>query len=272
MIEYIVTGGCSFSTYRAWPHFLRKYLPGQEIIITGHPSVGNDFISRSVLYHTQELITKGIQPEKIAIIIMWSGFDRKSFFISPEYTFEYNKLLSVNKPINPFIHIDKEDYNQFPLKHKRGYLPGTAWCGDLNPYIQEWKRHYFEQYHNLEGAAIENYEHFLRVQWFSKLYNIKLLNLTYADLQHYPYSSFENLNYEKKLTKDNFEAVNVLSKLIDYNSWWFWKDTGGLYEYVKDNNLTFEEDNVHPTFSSHEEFTLNILLSLFEKNLEGDSF
>lgn len=264
MIEYIVTGGCSFSTYRTWPHFLRNNMIGQEIIITGHPSAGNDFISRAIIYRTQELLNKGIHPEKIAIVVMWSGFDRKSFFISPEYTSEYNKLLSINRPINPFNQFD-EDYNQFPVKHTNGYLIGTSWCGDINPNIPEWKNYYFDQYHNLEGAAIENYEHFLRVQWFSKLYNIKLLNLTYADLQHYPYSPFENHDHEKKLTKDKFETINSLSKLMDYDCWWFWKKTGGLYEYAKDNNLKFEHDEVHPAFSAYEEFTLSILLPIIKR-------
>jgi hypothetical protein len=100
--------------------------------------------------------------------------------------------------------------------------------------------------------AIDSYENFLRVQWFCESKQIKLINLTFKDIMHYPKVNI--------LSKDYYRNIIPLYEMIDFNKWVFWKETSGLFEYTRDNNLPFGPDNIHPATLAHKHFVEHFLL------------
>ena len=267
MITHIVTGGCSFSCPGRWPAILQGVYPEKEYFNTGLSSAGNDCISHSILFQTQSLLNKGVNANQILILVMWSSFDRKSFWINPEETFDFQDLNCDAQPHNPFQH--HKPYLQDPERDERGFLIGTAHCHTDNPNIRYWKRYFFQNYYNDEYAVIENYMHWQRVQWFCESKGVNILNLTFADLMHFPSMPWtEETRIDWTLTTSKLKHAKFLQDMIDFKTWWFYKDTGGLFDLVKDLKLGFEIDDMHPNQESHQYFTLNYLGPELKKRFE----
>ena len=201
---------------------------------------------------------------------MWSGLDRKGFFISRDETTDYVKLASLNKEPRSFT----EPNPNLTMSHvgkDRGWIEGTNIVNFVpapdNNLRNEYRDNAF-RFFPLECLAIESYEHFLRLQWFCAANCIRLVNLTYGDIMRYPNSSFINPNKRDKLTKDTFPDVEHLYDLVDFSKWLFYKETSGMYEYVYLNNLGFIADNVHPIPSAHEHYVKEFVIpNLIERKL-----
>lgn len=265
MITHIVTGGCSFSTPYKWPYRIQSCYPNKNFYNTGKNSAGNDFISYSMIFKAQSLLDIGISPDQILLIIMWSGFDRKSFWINEENTSEYHNLLSTIQPCNPFI--KDRDFFSDRTRDDRGFLLGTINCNTHNPYINEWKKIHFLNYFSDEYAVIENYTYMLMVEWFCKSKKVNLLNLTFADLMHYPYMPFMQDTWHNKIPSiDTFQHAGFFQNMFDLKNWLFYNKTGGLYDMVKDLNLGFEPDNLHPDDNSNLYFANKFLIPHLQEN------
>jgi hypothetical protein len=251
-ITHLVTSGCSFSDNCVndadvvpgrWPHFVAKHI-NAKLDNRGQGSCGNDWISKSVIYETQKLLDDGICPQNILVMVMWSGIDRKGTFISRQETSNFKQLLNIRSQSNPVNFIDSTANENCPIADTSGYLVGSLSCNFENNNINVLKKEILKNITN-EELAIESYEHFLRVQWFCKSNNIKLINLTFMDIMHYPkYST-------GPLTGNFYENVKHLYKMIDFSNWIFWNQTGGIYEYTKDMKLALYPDGSHPTAASH---------------------
>ena len=50
----------------------------------GSPGSGNLLITRSAIYKAKQLLKSGVKGEDISIIVEWSNFHRKSYFVSNE--------------------------------------------------------------------------------------------------------------------------------------------------------------------------------------------
>ena len=255
MKRHLVTSGCSFSDNcnERWPHYLAKTL-NANLYNRGQGSCGNDWISKSAIYNTQVLLDQGISSKRITVAVMWSGIDRKSVFISNNETPDFKNLINNGTP-NP-INFINELLNQTQLDSNLvdGYLVGSANCGFTNNKITTFKKEVIKKYTD-ESLAIESYENFLRLQWFCKSNNIKLINQTYRDIMHYPKYA------QGPLTKDYYRNVTHLHNMIDFSNWIFWNKTGGLYEYTLDNQLEFYPDKLHPLPSSHKHYVDNYLIT-----------
>lgn len=253
--SHLVTSGCSFSDNcgQRWPQYLAKML-NANLYNRGQGSCGNDWISKSAIYNTQVLLDQGILPKNITIAVMWSGIDRKSVFISKTETPEFNNLINSDSP-NP-VNFINETLNQNYLHSAPidGYLVGSVNCGFTNNKITTFKKEIIKKYAD-EGLAIESYENFLRLQWFCKSNNIRLINQTYRDIMHYPKYA------QGPLTKDYYRNVTHLHNMIDFSNWIFWNKTGGLYEYTIDNQLEFYDDKLHPVAASHKHYVDNYLIT-----------
>lgn len=261
-ITHLVTSGCSFSDnavnhlddkiHGRWPHFLAKHV-NAKLYNRGQGSCGNDWISKSVIYETQKLLDEGILPQNILVMVMWSGIDRKGMFISKKETSNFEHLMNKGSQANPVSFIDSNANDNLPCASDSGYLVGSLICDFKNKNITALKKSIFKNITN-EELAIESYEHFLRVQWFCKSNNIRLINLTYMDIMHYP-------NYATgPLTKDFYKNVEHLHDMIDFSKWIFWNNTAGLFEYTKDMTLSFYPDGVHPTADGHYHYASYFLL------------
>ena len=96
MWKYLVTSGCSFTDnlrppngdLTRWPMFLADYT-GMQLFNRGQGSAGNDWIADSTIYQISELLNQGCKPEEIIAIVMWSGIDRNSIFISSDQCHSY---------------------------------------------------------------------------------------------------------------------------------------------------------------------------------------
>jgi len=263
MIKHLVTSGCSFSDNygQRWPHFLSERT-GTNLYNRGQGSCGNGWIAKTAIYQTQKLLDNGVSPIDILVSVMWSGIDRKEVFISANETYNYKDLnngLAYSR--NPVNFIDHEPNTPDIFSNESGYLIGSMHCSFVNAKITKFKQDLISKYFNDEALAIESYENFLRLQWYCSSKGIKLINQTYMDIIHYP-------NREKnKLTRDYYKNVKPLYNMIDFSKWVFWGDTGGLYEYTRDNNLPFYDDNVHPLTESHKHYVDNFLIKELGKKL-----
>lgn len=269
-MKHIVTSGCSFSEKgsRSWPHHLSDVLD-ITVYKLGLSSAGNHWIAKSAIHQVHKLLSEGVSPDDISVIIMWSGIDRKDLFISSTGTPNYRDLISVSWGPNPVNFIDQPEDVVYKSNLTDGYLVGTPHCNFENKHIQRVKQELAVNYFSDEAMAIESYENFLRVQWFCESKKIKLMNMTFMDIMYYPlYNPSYNTLQNNVLTKDLYRNIAPLYDMIDFNNWLFWKETGGLYEYTRDNNLTFEQDEIHPTVHSHEYFVENFLMkALLERKL-----
>jgi hypothetical protein len=258
-MKHIITSGCSFSEkgYRTWPRHLAK-IPDTKVYTLGLASAGNSWIAKTAIQQAHALIQDRINSSDILMIVMWSGIDRKDLFISARETPDFNALVHPGKgeaaAINPVSFIDSNVDDLYVSSNIDGYLVGSMHAYFDNENIRKAKKDLIMPFFSDESLAIESYENFLRVQWFCKSNQIKLVNLTYMDIMHYPAPSHH------VLTKDYYRNVGPLHDMIDFTDWIFWKNTGGMYEYSRDNNLVFESDKVHPAQSAHSYFVDNFLM------------
>ena len=79
MVKALVTAGCSFSECESewidtWPSHLAKRLDVPHYSL-GKGSVGNGYISRAVIYQTNELL-KTYDASDILVAVMWTSWDR----------------------------------------------------------------------------------------------------------------------------------------------------------------------------------------------------
>lgn len=88
-IRKIITSGCSFSdsvTPYTWPNQLESYITKNiddnvRFDHRGLSSQGQELIQKKASHAIYEALVTGYRPEEIAVFVMWSSVDRKSFYI-----------------------------------------------------------------------------------------------------------------------------------------------------------------------------------------------
>lgn len=280
-IKHLVTSGCSFSQNdcsaeaRRWPYFLSDLL-GTTLYNRGHGGAGNTWISKSAIYQTQKLLDDGIDAKEILVVVMWSGIDRKDLFIDYGGAIQEYREMANEQPkgwneagyIVNFLDYEPNCYSPKSTAFGDGYLMGAVGPKG-GPVVSKFKKD-LSRFYSRQSLAIESYENFLRLQWFCDSKGIALVNQTYMDILHYPTVNVWSSHAPKeiRLTKDLYRNVLPLYNMIDFNKWLFWKDTSGLYEYTKENQLDFQRDGVHPATDSHKHYVDNFLFAaLAEKQL-----
>ena len=263
MIKYLVTSGCSFSDNigQRWPYFLSEAL-SCRLYNRGQGSAGNQWISSSAIYQTQTLLEQGINPKKILVAVMWSGIDRKDCFIDSQLPNFKELINTFNHQPNPLNFITTDFSTKHPdfTKSESGYLFGSASCQFSQKAINKFKRELILKFFSDQALAIESYENFLKLQWFCKSNNVKLINQVYKELAYYP-----EKNKNVMLTKDRYKNVEHLHNMLDFKNWVFWKNSTGLFEYTTDNNLGFDTDGFHPNSASHKYYVDNYLIKELHK-------
>lgn len=256
--KFIVTSGCSFSDREnnTWPTALADRVDA-TVINYGLSSAGNSWISKTAIHGTQLLLDNNISADDILVIVMWSGIDRKDLFVSRSQTPGFNELIS-GEGSNPVNFLDQSVNEYYKSSTTDGYLVGNVHSFFVNKKIQDTKRELIMKFYPDEALAIESYENFLRVQWYCQSKKIKLLNLTYLDIMHYPAAWHQEP--KTTITADLFRNVRPLYNMIEFGNWLFWKDTQGLYEYARDNGLFFCSDGQHLDQVSHAHYVENFLI------------
>jgi len=266
IFKHLVTSGCSFSarSCHLWPHWLSINMSIQGDHQYGLASAGNAWAAKSIIHGIQRLLDSGTDPSEILASVMWSGIDRTDVFISSDETLNYSTLLS-GSSANPVNYIDETD--SWETNNIDGYLMGTMGCDFKNHHINLFKRNLVTNFLSDQALAIQSYENFLRVQWYCESHQVKLVNHTYMDILHYPTYSYQKPHaWPNVLSKDTYSRnIGPLYNMIDFSNWIFWNKTGGMYEYARDNKLSFELDGMHPTSESHQHYVVNHLIPAISK-------
>jgi hypothetical protein len=226
----LVTGGCSFSDYRArsWPVQLTEILSGDPIY-TGMSSQGNGMISRKIIYTLSELL-KTTDPSDLLVGIMWSGPDRHDFYTTEDPGFSTN---IDNWLENPTSVVPDSPGNWVILNHN---------------WKNRFAKEYYSTFYDHIGALVYTYEHILRVQWFLKLHNIKYFMTTYTG------EVFANSDHaDTKHLLDQIDTDHFLPVV-------------GEYEWCRDySGITYPDPyDKHPSEEQHKRFTEQVIIPFLQ--------
>ncbi len=265
MIQYLITSGCSFSTY-TWTKFIEKkykdYNPNLVVEHVALPSQGQELIQKKASLAIMEALEKGYDSSQILVLVMWSGTDRKSWYIDNIDT------------IDGIVHNWKTNfesgwYRQFyDLKNKSNaskivttksnarveYNPEGGWYITNGPTIGEIdfvKQFYmFSREAGGIGFVHESIENIIFLQNLCKIKNINFVQQFYMDVV-----------FEDIVKNRDHQAINYLYKQLDHDT----MITQGMYDYLKTNKEYFTSDNFHPNDLGSETYTNNILIPFLKQ-------
>lgn len=192
MIKHIITSGCSFSDAlldHGWPRLLQKYFPNCSYEHLGLGSQGQDLIQKKASLAVVESLKK-FRADEICVIVMWSGTERKSFFVdNKDFINEvvqgwkkgsqwWNKQfcdLKNNVDFSSFV-VDPTTQN------KTYYNKNGGWyiCNYLSP-DSEFTKRYFDLTSSLVGPVINSLENIIFLQNLCKVKGVKLVQTFYRD-------------------------------------------------------------------------------------------
>lgn len=261
-ITKIITGGCSFSrkfSDYTWPHVLEKSLPNIKFIHTGYPAQGQEMIQKKV----SNVLIKEIKftdTNQICVMVMWSGTQRKSFYIN-NIEFIQDLINSCIKSsrlgtdrnfldLNDEIVPEKNLVNITHSNYKISYNKNGGWY-TFNPahdrncvLVNEYAKSHGDDL----PATIVSLENIILLQNLCKLKNIKFYQ-----------SFFMSEVYNDILKFKDDLNINYLFEQLDQNSI---ISTQGIFDYLRtfeNSNIYFEEDNIHPNNIGHTKWVNEVL-------------
>ena len=271
MIKHIVTSGCSFGVsiptlhYYKWPYHLEKLT---NISVYNRAAIGasNSWICRSLIYQTEELLKNNVNAKDILVIPMWSSIDRKGVYLNKNETIDFDEIVSKIALIN----YEYKNFNDMQtIFEKSGFLENPAWNltgifdnDKVLKRIQDWYL-----FNSKEQLLLESYENFIQIQNYCDAKRIKCINLTFADIFHYPNNPFVNdrhlylqFHQTKILSKNVYSCIKHYYDMLNLDNWLLYNKSCAQYEWVRDNNYTFDEDNAHPSTESNELYVKQFLI------------
>jgi hypothetical protein len=248
----------------------------------GSPGNGNLLIARSTIYKAKQLLKSGIKGEDISIIVEWSNFHRKSYFISNE--------IKEKAPIDTHEDYANDFINDKEYPGQKGYWITMA-CPDMdknplekiNPNVFKYNQNYLNTLYNDEERFIEWLEYFDYLITFCELNNIKLKSF----FMHNPFSPIYNFGlipYYSMDVNEQIDALFVERKI--HNTWnessdevikrfpwsehlyksinwekycWFFNEeglhkNGGVLEWAIRNQLKSSETEFNPLWMEYEQY------------------
>lgn len=256
MEKYIITSGCSYSdvSMGAWPKHINDFFPDVIVKNYGSCARGNDYISRTIISSVQKLLDGGIKPNNILVLGCWSGLQRRDILINKE---------SIKQHFSLSHHTKNKNQLDFTKD-----LPIGEWEGFNNEW---WKLISDEQ------GIIISFENMLRTQWFLRDKNIDYKFFSFVNIfvdSHYfeEWNSKYNIESNVKII-DKYPNTKYLWDMMDWDKWWFWKNYGGVGNWVLENvSGGYDKDELsgmlghnHPTEKGCREFTKKVV-SIFINN------
>lgn len=231
--KLLITAGCSFSQVPnndiTWPVHLKEYLQCDALYL-GQGAAGNGIISKKVIYHTLEAL-KSYNSDDILVCIMWSGTDRKEFYLSN----------------NNLENCEKIDYGD-GIEYYRNPMRISKDIPDRNYYITNvgWSDHlsktYYKNFHDNVGAYINTLENILRVQWFLETKNVKYF-MTQA------FANIESVNNPD---------VKYLHEQIDISKW---LNIANMSDFALKTGFPFARKNDdHPSTRHHKTLVEQVIV------------
>jgi len=255
MFTHLVTSGCSFSDSRpttiTWPRHLAEIL-GVKLYNRAQASVGNDWVRRTAIYQTRQLLTQGVAADSILCMVMWTGWHRLSLWVNREQTPRFTELCLANQ--NPLTYWDSQP-NQ-PWGHsspERGWLVGSPSCTFGGTGIQRYKTMAMAQYWPDEALAIHTLEQWQALSTWCRSEGIALGN------QLWQKDSLHAECAEWPVCQD------LLAELRPQE----WLGGVGQSEFTREQCLPFEADGLHPGTRANLEWTRQKILPWLQEH-HGD--
>jgi hypothetical protein len=124
-IKCVITSGCSFSAWdnrHSWPYKLSDIMPHAEFKFLGLCSSGNELIQKKATLALHEALQE-YKHNEILVLPMWSGLDRKTFYISNEA--EVKRMADVWKGRNHWWHTQFGDLKNKVEQKVEMFVNGT---------------------------------------------------------------------------------------------------------------------------------------------------
>jgi hypothetical protein len=268
--KYLIISGCSFTGHKvepniAWPNHLDSEY---EIIDCSEMASGNALISRNLIANIPHYLDK--DP---TVVVMWSNPNRFELFYNQESS-NYNKIYNdmtgnsgfQNQPITGKWSASK-DSNW--LKSGGGFGHWEFDNADVNQHMKM----YLANFHNEELQFVQTLEHILRIQWYCKANNLRLINMCWQDIFTGQNNADGNNSTERgELIVNQYENAIPLWELVDWTTWWFhhshkqeWSHQyGGLKEWCIDNGYE-QFPGSHPTTEAQKDFASVIVQRLINE-------
>jgi|TARA_B100001094_G_scaffold277946_1_gene287093 hypothetical protein len=248
--KYIITSGCSYSdvSMGAWPKHIDEFFPNVIVKNYGSCARGNDYISRTIISSVQKLLDDGVKPNNIFVLGCWSGLQRRDILINKE---------SVKQHFSLSHHTKKQNELGFTNK-----LPIGEWEG----FNEEWWKLISE-----EQGIIISLENILRTEWFlrDKKINYKFFSFVNIFVDSHYFEEWNPKYNTESNTKiiEKYPNTKYLWDMIDWDKWWFWKNYGGVGNWILENvKGGYDKDEIggmlghnHPTEKGHKEFAEKIV-------------
>lgn len=300
-MKHLITAGCSFTShervnihrgenefmddlkeYWYYPHWIQHLKPEIKVHNMGNPGSGNLLIARTVLYKADKLIKSGVSGEDISVIIEWSNFHRKSYFIAKE--------LLHKAPFFEHTNYATDFISEKSEPGEKGYwltcaVPDMERSSleQLNPKIYDFNQNYFKTIYNDEERFIEWLEYFHHVITFCELHKIKLkcffmhnpfsARYTYGMLpyvprepQDIPATLFVDKIVENTCDETDetiikrFPWAEYLYKQIDWEKYcWFFNEenvhkNGGVLEWTIRNHIPSTDEDFNPLYQEYQQY------------------
>jgi hypothetical protein len=264
----IITCGCSFSdpaTPFSWPNQLEKHIerldPTVKFDHRGLSSQGQELIQKKTLHAIHEALEQGYTPEDIAVFVMWSSNDRKSFYV--DHINFVNELvenwkgsqqgwqLQLGDLKNQATHLEtissKASFNNTIQYNKQGgWLITSAHTIDTVKSVRD----YFMMATGAPSAASvhDSLENIIMLQHTCQILGIKLYQQYFMDLT---FNDFEQF-------KDH-QIVQYLLKQLDTAT--FISPKKSIHGYLLPNPECFKNiQDPHPNGLGHRRWLTEVML------------
>jgi hypothetical protein len=267
----IITCGCSFSdpaTRYTWVNLLERNLkksyPDVVFDHRGLSSQGNQLIQKKTVHAIHKALSEGYKPEEICVFVMWSGHNRRSFYINNEDTI--NRIIEhwSKNPVQyqlQFGNLENTGDNlaelgaggkglHIPYNKDGGWYITGGWHNEV-PFFKE----YLMFCKGLEESIMLSLENMIMLQSLCKTHNIKLYEQYYMD----------GVNNDIESHKDNKECKHLYELLNRSNL----VTTKSIHGYLKstqveDSQYFKDKTDNHPNAHGHMIWFSNILLPHLE--------
>jgi hypothetical protein len=275
-IRKIITCGCSFSdpsTPYTWPNQFESYIlksvdDGVRFDHRGLSSQGQELIQKKASHAIHEALTTGYKPDQLAVFVMWSSIDRKSFYIDNKDSIsDIVKNWSGSKQGWQLQFADlKNQTSQLQVVETKGernnfvhYDPNGGWfitSAHVTDEIQ-FVRDYFMMGSSAVSPGIchDNIENILFLQYLCQSKGIKLYQQFYMD----------NIIEDLARHKDH-QIIEYLYKDLNMDTF---ITTRSMHSYM-DNRLELfcGPNDAHPNGLGHRLWLYEVMLP----RLEQDNF
>lgn len=272
-IKKIITSGCSFSepgTPYTWPNQLEAYItkhvdPEVKFDHRGLSSQGQELIQKKASHAIHEALSTGYKPEEIAVFVMWSSVDRKSFYVDHPVAIEeivdnwkgsqqgWNLQLADLKnqaEERELVRSVANGNNMIYYNKKGGWLITSAHLSDEINFIKE----YFMMASATvaPGPVHTSLENILMLQYLCKSKGIRLYQQFYMD----------NIINDIEYLKDH-QIVKYLYDDLDRSSF---ISNQSMHAYMNGREELFVGvGNAHPNGLGHRLWMNEVMLPFLEE-------